>query len=89
MFTNSANEHRIAELERRITRLEQQIDMLAGRLGFVDPSAMQSGTADTTELEQLVRSGKKIDAIKLYRQQTGLGLKEAKDFIDEMERRLW
>jgi len=29
--------------------------------------------------------GKKIEAIKLYREQTSLGLKESKDFIDKME----
>ncbi len=36
-------------------------------------------------LEQL-RAGKKIEAIKLYREQTGLGLKEAKDAVEAIER---
>jgi ribosomal protein L7/L12 len=33
------------------------------------------------ELLVLVAEGRKIEAIKLYRQKTGVGLKEAKDFI--------
>jgi ribosomal protein L7/L12 len=31
-------------------------------------------------------AGKKIEAIKLYRQRTGVGLKEAKDAVEAMER---
>ena len=33
------------------------------------------------QLKQLIRSGRKLEAIKMYRQQAGVGLKEAKDFI--------
>jgi ribosomal protein L7/L12 len=33
-------------------------------------------------------AGRKIEAIKLYREQTGFGLKESKDFVDELERDL-
>ena len=32
----------------------------------------------------LIEEGKKIQAIKLYREQTGVGLKEAKDAVDAM-----
>jgi len=38
------------------------------------------------EVKKLLRNGKKIEAIKLYRQVSGLGLKEAKDEIDRMTR---
>ncbi len=41
--------------------------------------------ADATP-EQLVRAGRKIEAIKRYRELSGLGLREAKDAIDAMER---
>ncbi len=33
-------------------------------------------------------AGRKIAAIKVYRQATGAGLKEAKEFIDELQARL-
>lgn len=36
------------------------------------------------EIVSLLQAGKKIDAIKLYRQKTGVGLKEAKDFIEAL-----
>jgi ribosomal protein L7/L12 len=33
-------------------------------------------------------AGRKIDAIKLLREQTGLGLKEAKEEVERRQRRL-
>jgi ribosomal protein L7/L12 len=35
-----------------------------------------------SEVRRLVAAGKKIDAIKLVRERTGLGLNEAKDLVD-------
>lgn len=35
------------------------------------------------EIERLISSERKIEAIKLYREATGQGLKESKDFIDD------
>lgn len=37
-------------------------------------------------IHDLLRQGKKIEAIKLYRERTGLGLKEAKDAVEAMQR---
>jgi ribosomal protein L7/L12 len=37
------------------------------------------------EIEQYLREGKKIQAIKTLRAETGIGLKEAKDFIELSE----
>jgi len=58
-----------------------------GHLG-VDPGAVPP---PSTELDpgvvQLINSGKKIHAIKLYRERTGLGLKEAHDAIEACEQR--
>ena len=39
------------------------------------------------EIAEAVRAGQKIKAIKLYRQSSGAGLKEAKEFIEEVQRR--
>jgi ribosomal protein L7/L12 len=41
---------------------------------------------DVQQIQELVRAGKKIEAIKLVRAQTGLGLKEAKDAVEAIER---
>ena len=40
------------------------------------------------EVIDLLRQGRKIDAIKVYRAETGVGLKEAKDAVDAVEREL-
>jgi hypothetical protein len=40
------------------------------------------------QVEAELRLGRKIEAIKLYREATGLGLKEAKDAVEDMERSL-
>ncbi|MPQ44507.1 ribosomal protein L7/L12 [Clostridium tarantellae] len=39
----------------------------------------------TDELKNLISQGKKVEAIKKYRNTTGIGLKEAKDFIDSLD----
>jgi ribosomal protein L7/L12 len=41
-----------------------------------------------TQIEQELREGRKINAVKLYRETYGVGLKEAKDAVDEMQRNL-
>jgi ribosomal protein L7/L12 len=38
-------------------------------------------------LQALVREGRKIEAIKLHREQTGLGLRESKSYVDALEAR--
>jgi hypothetical protein len=40
------------------------------------------------QIKQHLQGNQKIQAIKLYRQSTGVGLKEAKDQVDELERRM-
>lgn len=40
------------------------------------------------EITEQLAGGRKIEAIKTYRQATGRGLKEAKDFIDQLIPRL-
>jgi len=39
---------------------------------------------DSAEIQRLIRQGEKIEAIKLIRDRTGLGLKEAKDVADRL-----
>jgi len=52
--------------------------------------AADAGAAASAETEDdivsLVRQGRKIEAIKLYRAQTGVGLAEAKAAVEAMER---
>jgi len=43
---------------------------------------------DLNEIRKAIFAGRKIEAIKLYREFSGLGLKEAKDAVEEIERKL-
>ena len=52
------------------------------------PIAGREITAADPQIEALLRAGQKIDAIKLYRQNYGVDLKEAKDAVDAVELRL-
>jgi len=77
-------DHELYELRQRVDRLETQMAHLLKNLGFV-PEHMPTPQV-TPEILDLVQRGLKIEAIKLYRQQTGAGLKDAKDFIDSLSR---
>lgn len=44
------------------------------------------GNGALERVKDLLKSGKKIEALKVYRGMSGLGLKEAKDELDRIER---
>ncbi len=75
-------EHELFQLRQRVTKLERQIAFLMENLGveYEDEPDQVS-----PEIIELVRRGKKLEAIKLYREETGVGLKAAKEFIDSLE----
>lgn len=49
------------------------------------PMLPPTSSAPAANVQELLREGRKLEAIKLYREQTGLGLKEAKDAVEAME----
>jgi ribosomal protein L7/L12 len=55
---------------------------------FLSPSGPTSGPQDDLErqVRYLLAEGRKIEAIKLYREQTGMGLKGAKDAVEAIQR---
>jgi len=65
-------------VELRLQRIERKLDAIINHLGIV----MNSGV--DPQIIELVQAGKKIEAIKLYRESTGVGLKEAKDFVESL-----
>jgi Ribosomal protein L7/L12 C-terminal domain len=58
------------------SRLERKVDLILSHLGL-DPHEGLDG-----KIVELVKSGQKIQAIKLYREQTGAGLKDARDYVE-------
>jgi hypothetical protein len=77
---------RLNKLQGRIlelSRVEAKLDLLLKQANIqFDPFVHVP-----REIAEAVRSGKKIEAIKLQRQSSGMGLKESKEFIEEIEQR--
>jgi len=70
-------------LQKRVLDLEIRLHKLQDHIGFV----ADSNPPITDDVKVLARTpGSKIAAIRLYRQQTGAGLKEARDAVERMER---
>lgn len=67
----------LSQLQNQVRRLQKKADAIAEKLGIEEtiPSELEQ------EINQLIDEGNRIKAIKVYRQSTGEGLKEASDFI--------
>ncbi|OHD55165.1 MAG: hypothetical protein A2Y33_10625 [Spirochaetes bacterium GWF1_51_8] len=76
----------IENLTKTVADLEKKVDMLMRHLNLSAPSGDRSSFE--YEISDLIRRGDKIEAIKRYREQTGMGLKEAKDAVEAMERNM-
>ncbi|HEY0428068.1 MAG TPA: hypothetical protein VGC76_09835 [Pyrinomonadaceae bacterium] len=57
-----------------------------GEMNFGDFSALKGKALKIAEIQHLLQSGNKIQAIKVFRETFGGGLKEAKNAVDAMER---
>lgn len=76
-------------LKERVTRLEAAVASLQLQLANAAPTgaaaaAPVAGTEWMTEVRRLKESGNLIQAIKFYRDNTGVGLKEAKDAVEAL-----
>src|SRR5687767_10521670 len=58
----------------------------SGASPFGDFSSLTGKALKIAEIDQLIHDGKKIEAIKLFRETFGVGLAEAKDAVERMER---
>ncbi|HEX6035201.1 MAG TPA: ribosomal protein L7/L12 [Anaerolineales bacterium] len=72
-------------LRSRINELEDRLNFLYRRLNieYADPNSEPSLSP---QIQDALRRGNKIEAIKIYRELTGVGLAEAKAVIDRAER---
>lgn len=87
----------LADAKDALERLEQSI-MLSGISAGSAPQldmAQLAGMANMelpgmllSEIAQLISQGKKLEAIKVYRQHTGAGLADAKSVVDQLEQRI-
>ncbi len=73
-------QRRVEELERRVAALERA----AGRAVPPRPVGDVNDAWVSAAVRDLALQGKKIEAIKVLRTETGLGLKDAKDIVDRL-----
>ncbi|UOX91316.1 hypothetical protein MUY14_12065 [Amycolatopsis sp. FBCC-B4732] len=74
----SATDRRLTRVDRRLARVERKLDAIAEKLGVaVEEPALP-------EVVALVREGRKIQAIKVYRERTGVDLKDARDAVERL-----
>lgn len=78
-------ETEIQQLRSRVNELEDRLKALYRHLNleYADPG---SDPAMSSQVQDALRRGNKIEAIKIYREMTGVGLAEAKNAIDKVER---
>jgi len=74
-------DHEYVALRRRVEKLEHLVSRLMEAMGL-DPDLEPD---PSPEILDMIRRGEKLEAIKLYRQETGAGLKEAKAFVESLE----
>jgi len=80
------NRQRIARLERKIAHLDRKVDLILRELGLeYEEREEEDSFPGLDEVKDLLRQGRKIHAIKVYRQKTGAGLKEARDAVERIE----
>ena len=76
----------LSSIERRVavlSRIDAKLDLLLKQQAIeYDPYKDIS-----FDVRDALQRGRKIEAIKRYRKEKGVGLKEAKDFIEQAQRR--
>lgn len=76
-MTEDDQAREIAELRARVDRLERRLDLALEATGFHAP---EDGLG---QVDELIRKGKTIQAVKAYRELTGAKLREAKLAVDK------
>ena len=77
-------ETEVQQLRSRVNELEDRLKFIYRRLNieYMDPN---SDPVLSPQIQDALRKGNKIEAIKIYRELTGVGLAEAKQMIDRAE----
>ncbi|MDG4860456.1 ribosomal protein L7/L12 [Streptomyces sp. T-3] len=78
LLAGGSIEYKIKQTNRRMARLEGKVDLILDHLG------LRTSDPELNEVVALAQDGKKIQAIKVYREITGADLKDAKDAVDRL-----
>jgi hypothetical protein len=80
---------RFAQLQESLTRLQADVASISGKLdALLKHAGIEYDPCDNLPegVLEALRRGDQIEAIKLYREATGAGLKQARDFIEGIQR---
>ncbi len=77
---------RITALQLKVADLERKLDFVLDqlKLNYQAPALNPALTAAA----DVLRGGNKLEAIKVYQKLTGVGLKEAKEAVENLEKNL-
>jgi len=79
------NSRHYQRLEVRMARLERMLAAILEHLNVPYDDSKAQDQMVSNRVRELVHAGQTIAAIKQYRQDTGVGLAEAKDVIDGLK----
>jgi len=77
-------ESNITRLRKDIKHLNITLEKISKQIGVPEPEK----DAIDVQLKDLIKEGKKIEAIKKYRAVADIGLKEAKEYVDVLSKGL-
>jgi ribosomal protein L7/L12 len=83
---STVDQQDIALLRQRIYKLEAQVDQLYRHLGIT--YIENTNPNDDPQVVAALRAGNMLEAIRLYREKTDLGLAAAKAEVEQMRSRL-
>ena len=75
----------LLELKQRIALLETRPQQVFEHLDIAPQESEPLDPMSDPEIQDLLAKGNEVQAIKRYRELTGLGLKEAKDAIEQAQ----
>jgi ribosomal protein L7/L12 len=81
-------DRQLLEIEQRVALIETRLEQLFEHLDLAPRAAAEGGELDPNadpEIQDLLVKGNKAQAVKRYRELTGVGLAEAQQAIEQTE----
>ena len=76
--------HRELGIVERLSQLEEKVDFLLRHFNL-EANVIATPRGDLGDIEDLLRRGEKLEAVRRYRERTGVSLTEATKAIDAIE----
>jgi ribosomal protein L7/L12 len=77
------DEQDVLEIKARLEKLEARMTFLYRSLGLTSEEAPKSNASP--RVIELLRQGDKTGAIRAFREETGAGLKDAKNYVESLD----